>query len=302
MRAFLLPFLIATALAAQLVPAHSSVRAADVSIDLCVTAGTLPLPGAANADVWGFSRSDGECAGAAPSVPGPVLTVDQGDAVSLTIRNTLATPVTLEIPGIAVRGGPRITAPGGGTATATFTAAAPGTYLYQGVERQLPMGLYGALVVRPPTPGRAYEQASTAYDREAVLVLSAVDPAFNAAPATADLSGYAPTHWLINGKAYPETAPVRGGAPGSRLLVRYLNAGFDHTSMRLLGAYARVLARDAFPLAAPFDATSETIAAGATEDVLITMPDGRLALYNRQLHLANGGTAPGGMMTFVEPS
>src|SRR5262245_32207911 len=59
---------------------------------------------------------------------------------------------------------------------------AAGTYLYgSGGDggRQQAMGLYGALIVRPSTAGRAYESAATAYDVEAPLVLSAVDPAFN---------------------------------------------------------------------------------------------------------------------------
>ena len=41
------------------------------------------------------------------------------------------------------------------------------------------MGLYGALVVRPATAGQAYDDAATAFDDEAVLVLSEIDPALN---------------------------------------------------------------------------------------------------------------------------
>ncbi|MCW2876132.1 MAG: ferroxidase [Sphaerisporangium sp.] len=283
-------------IAAGLTLPASPASAANVSIDLCASAGTLTLPGPVTANIWGYALagSGGSCAGVTPSVPGPVLSVDQGDAVSIVVHNTLTTPVSLEVPGLALGQGAGVSAPAGGTATATFTASAPGTYLYQGTERQLPMGLYGALVVRPPAAGQAYGSATTAYDREALLVLSAIDPAFNAAPATADLYHYAPKFWLINGKAYPDTDPVHGVAPGTKVLLRYLNAGFDNTSMRLLGAYERVLARDARPLANPFDATAETIPAGGTEDAVVTIPASgtRFPLYNRQLHQT--------MLTFIQ--
>jgi len=100
----------------------------------------------------------------------------------------------------------------------------------------------------------------------------------------------------------------------SRVL-RYVNAGFDNTSMALLGLHEHVVARDAHLLNNPFDANAETIPAGATEDAIATMPAGAapsthgFPLYNRQLHVTNGDqTAPnpvpatgGGMLTFIHP-
>jgi FtsP/CotA-like multicopper oxidase with cupredoxin domain len=174
------------------------------------------------------------------------------------------------------------------------------------------MGLYGALIVRPPTANQAYDSATTGYDVEALLVLSAIDPAFNAAPDTFDIHSYRATYWLINGKAYPDTAPITASA-GDRVLLRYLNAGFDNTTMALLGMHERVLARDARLLNNPFDANAETIPAGATEDAIATVPSGAgpsphgFPLYNRQQHVTNGaqtGTGPapatgGGMLTFI---
>ena len=173
------------------------------------------------------------------------------------------------------------------------------------------MGLYGALLVRSGVAGQAYGTAATAYDVEAPLVLSAIDPAFNAAPDGFDLHSYRATYWLINGKAYPDTAPIAATA-GQRVLLRYLNAGFDNTSMLLLGMHQRVLAKDARLLNNPFDADAEIIPAGATEDTIATVPSSAppssngFALYNRQLHVTNGtatspGHTPGGMLTFIQP-
>jgi hypothetical protein len=178
------------------------------------------------------------------------------------------------------------------------------------------MGLYGALIVRPSTAGQAYESAATAYDVEAPLVLSAVDPAFNNAgdPMAFDMHAYRATYWLINGKAYPDTTGITAAA-GQRVLLRYLNAGYDNTSMMVLGMHEHVVAKDAWPLNNAYDATADTVPAGATEDAIATVPAGGapsgngFPLFNRQLHLTNGdqaGQSPlpatgGGMLTFIHP-
>jgi FtsP/CotA-like multicopper oxidase with cupredoxin domain len=148
-----------------------------------------------------------------------------------------------------------------------------------------------------------------------MLVLSAIDPAFNADPDTFDMLDYNATYWLINGQAYPDTAPGITATAGQRVLLRYLNAGYDNTAMQLLGMHEHVIAKDANLLSAAYDADAETIAAGATEDAIATVPAFApptakgFPLFNRQLHLTNGdqtGTSPtplsgGGMLTFIHP-
>jgi FtsP/CotA-like multicopper oxidase with cupredoxin domain len=318
---------------AGLMLAGSSASAASVAIDLCAVPGTATVltgPPAVTVPIWGFGipTTAGDCSTATASLPGPQLTVNQGDSVTLRVINALppapppplppAGPVShtirFEIPGITFAAGPT-DALVGISVTRTFTASAPGTYMYQSggdAGRQEAMGLYGALIVRSATPGQAYGTPATAYDVEAPLVLSAVDPNFNAAPDTFDMHSYRATYWLINGKSYPDTAGVTATA-GQRVLLRYLNAGYDNTTMQLLGMHARAVARGARLLNNPFDANAETIPAGATEDLIATVPSGAapsahgFPLYNRQLHLTNGaqtGPAPtpttgGGMLTFI---
>ena len=236
--------------------------------------------------------------------------------MTLNVTNALPAGHTLsfEIPGIDFAPGPT-DADVGATVTRSFTASAPGTYLYASTGsagRQQAMGLYGALIVRSNTANQAYDTATTAFDTEATLVLGAVDPAFNAAPDTFDLKGYRAAYWLINGKSYPDTDPVAATA-GDRVLLRYLNAGYDNTSMALLGMHQRVLARDAILLNNPFDAASEIVPAAGTEDAIAVVPASAppsangFALFNRNLHLTNAPCAPntscaaGGMLTFVQP-
>ena len=330
--------LVLAMIATGLIYGGSAASAATVSINLCALPGTITLPGTPpTATIWGFATTPtpGDCSAATASLPGPQLdvTLSATETTTVTFNVTNALPaghsITFEIPGITFDAGPADVGPGG-TLTRSFTAPASpsaagaanaaGTYLYgSGGDggRQQAMGLYGALIVRPSTAGQAYESAVTAYNVEAPLVLSAVDPALNNAsdPMAFDMHSYRATYWLINGKAYPDTTGITAAA-GQRVLLRYLNAGYDNTSMMLLGMHENVVAKDAWPLNNAYDATADTIPAGATEDAIATVPatggapnGAGFPLFNRQLHLTNGdqaGLSPsplpgGGMLTFIHP-
>jgi FtsP/CotA-like multicopper oxidase with cupredoxin domain len=315
-----IPLVLALCTAAALVVGVTTASSADVTINLCATTGTVDLPGSPGVPVWGFvqkgSAADCSDVRGTATLPAPVLRVQQGDNVTVNVTNDLPAGQTLsfEVPGLSFSPGDSDAAVGS-TVTRMFTASAPGTYLYQSVgdgERQTAMGLYGALIVDSTTSGQAYGTAASAFDVEAPLVLSAIDPTFNADPDAFDMRRYQPTYWLINGKAYPDTSVIHTGddANQRRVLVRYVNAGHDNTTMTLLGLGEHVIARDAHVLPNPFDANAETIPAGETEDVIVTVPAGSapsglthgFPLYNRQLHVGNGApsASPGGMMTFIQ--
>jgi FtsP/CotA-like multicopper oxidase with cupredoxin domain len=295
----------------------SSASAATPSFELCAVAGNAQVTSTTTVPIWGFAvpTTPGDCTTATADIPGPTLVVTAGDAVTIIVHNALPAPagahtIDLEIPGISLDPSSTASADPGSDATVTFTANAAGTYLYQsggGSGRQLAMGLSGALIVRPSVATQAYDDASTAFTVESTLVLSQVDPVFNASPDTADMYAYDATYWLINGEAAPDADSIAAGA-GQTLLIRYLNAGYDNTSMSLLGAHERVIAKDAGLLANPFLADADTIPAGATEDVLITVPStappsaNGFPLFNRNLHLSNGASTDlGGMLTFIVP-
>ncbi|MGH6882366.1 MAG: multicopper oxidase domain-containing protein, partial [Hypericibacter sp.] len=309
-------------------PAH----AAAVTVNLCADEGSVTLPGTAlPVPIWGFVQDTGSGCPAAGAIPGPQLTVNAGDVVTINLTNNLlADNVSLVFPGQNLV--PDITGvTPGGTKSYSFTASSPGTYLYEsGVSPgvQLPMGLYGALVVRPvsapntPILNRAYNDISTLFNSQAVLVLSDIDPNLNNSPDpnAFNMVNYNPTYWLINGKAYPDTAVIPV-APGQRLLLRYVNAGSTNSSMTLLNLRQRLIALDAFAPSPSLqtDVVSQTIASGQTADTIVIGPTapGGLPLYNRQMHITNGlphldpppapgedrgieaPHFPGGMMTFI---
>jgi FtsP/CotA-like multicopper oxidase with cupredoxin domain len=302
-------------------PAAPTTTARVIDPDLCAVPGSVDLPGAAGVPIWGFALKPTPttpCSDVTAQLPGPVLEFATGDVVTLNVTNAIPDQtISLTAPGLSFDPGPTDAGPGE-TVTITFTAGAPGTYLYSSVGdagRQQAMGLYGALLVCATTPcPTSGSQYGSPYARASTLVLSEIDTALNTdllGPDHFDMRNWAPGYWLINGKAHPDSPDITAAA-GDRVLLRYLSAGPETATMTMLGMHGRVLARDAYPLTNPIDVVSETVPAGSTADIIATVPAGtpsgtRLPLYNRQLRLNNGAFsssqfAPadgGGMMTFL---
>lgn len=315
--------------------------------ELCAGVSQVTMPDGVQIPIWGFGENTG--LGCLVQLPGPVLRAPAGTAVTVELVNYLPVATSIIFPGqigVTTNGGstgaftaeapacpddPCLTPTG--PVSYSFTAGAPGTYLYESGTADQPqtaMGLYGALIVDSNTAGQAYSDASTAYDVEEVLVLSEIDPDLNANPSGFNLLDYNPTYWLLNGRAYggpaganadpdvldpddgsaqPYSAAISAAA-GESVLVRYINAGGAHDTMTLLGQHQRIIARNADELTGgqAYDATAETIPSGQTVDaIMVFNTAGSYPLYNRQLHLTNGDFGPahltsdggGGMMTFV---
>jgi FtsP/CotA-like multicopper oxidase with cupredoxin domain len=276
-----------------------------VTINLWAASGTATMPDGTNVPIWGLTRSNPNNGGVA-ALPGPVLEVNQGQQVSIVLHNNLNTKTSLAFPG--QNAPPDLNGvAAGGQKTYTFTASRPGTYLYESgtsPEKQVQMGLYGAMIVHPTTAGQAYIDPATAYDTEAVMVLSEIDPAFHANPNGTSPFHYEPKYFLINGKAYPQTDPIQAAA-GDKVLFRYLNAGSENHSLQLLGMDQTLIARDAFQPNYPTTTFSQMVVPGETYDLIGRVPDGvgagtKFPIYSRDLGLTNGATSNGGMATFVE--
>ena len=105
-------------------------------------------------------------------------------------------------------------------------------------------------------------------------MLSELDPAFNAAPLTYDMTAFAPKYWLINGKGYPETDEIATAA-GNTVLLRYVNAGLVHHSMGLLGLHQTIVATDGQPATNQSTVVAQTVPAGGTLDTIVAMPASR---------------------------
>lgn len=277
------------------------------SFDLYAVTGATNLPGLANpVPVWGYNTVD-----APVNQPGgPVLEVNQGDVVTITLHNQLSEQTALLFQGQSMAPD-LVGAASGGTQTYTFTANKPGTFLYEAgllpnAQHQVAMGLYGALIVHPANPSQAYG-GGTDFDTAHVLVLSELDTALNtsADPAAFDLRKYSPDYYLINGKAYPDTLPM-GVTAGNTVLLRYVNAGLQAHAMSTLGLSQTIIAQDGSPYQYPHTVVSETIATGQTLDTLITIPatGTQFPVYDASLFLRNNtGNSTfaglGGMLTIL---
>jgi FtsP/CotA-like multicopper oxidase with cupredoxin domain len=217
---------------------------------------------------WGYANGNGLM-----QYPGPTLIVNQGQVVTVNLTNQLAVPVSILFPGqtgvVAGGGTPglltREAAPAGGTVSYTFTASQPGTYTYYSgtqPDLQVEMGLVGALIVRPATPGQAYNHADSAFDHEYLFFLSDMDPNIHDAVAAGNLSPDTTSHfavyWMINGRTAPDTMAAAGAPwlphqpynimpmmhPGERILLRMVGAGRDAHPYHTHGNHHRIIARD----------------------------------------------------------
>lgn len=186
---------------------------------LCIRDGLVRMIDGTEVYMWGYGHEAGSF-----TVPGPAIVVTAGDAVSITVTNTLDEPHSLAVfatagfdtarPGVLPE--PSVLAgtgpiPAGASATLAFTAPAAGTYLYGDalaapVNRVL--GLHGALIVRPADGSRTI--AGVTWENERIWVLNEIDPGISAAAGAnvfADPGSvktlFRPRYFTIGGNSLP---------------------------------------------------------------------------------------------------
>ena len=210
---------------------------------LNATSGYIQLPDSNTMFMWGYGTGGGGF-----QHPGPMLCVNQGDTVTVILHNGLTEAVSIMFPGqenVSANGVPaqpqfdglgvvtsltNVAAPNG-TVTYSFVAGNPGTYIYESgtnPEKQVRMGLFGALVVRPTmganfmynradsrfTAGERFSNSSAdTLDEEYMVLLSEIDPYQHQAvelDTAFDLTYYQARYWLINGRGFPDSISDNG--------------------------------------------------------------------------------------------
>jgi FtsP/CotA-like multicopper oxidase with cupredoxin domain len=189
----------------------------------------------------------------------------------------------------------------------------------------------------PPT-----DPHSTAYDREYGMFLNeawAQEHFEGAHIQEHDWSEYRPDIWLLNGRSYPDTiAPPGGGtdpatgdliAPaghdelqfqpisslvtanaGERILLRFVNLGFQQHAMTIDGLRMRVVGKDATLLRRggtwqDYETSDILIGPGESVDAIVVAPtvstETTYRLYNRNLAYLHNPGEPGlgGQMTHI---
>jgi FtsP/CotA-like multicopper oxidase with cupredoxin domain len=275
---------------------------AQTSYDLCASDGTVTMPDSTVVPIWGYANITGgaACTAGLATLPGPELRLLASDGtLTINLTNALAVPVSFFVPGYrsTVTGG----SPGlftgevlpGSTATYTISVRA-GTYLYHSgtdITTQVPMGLYGALVV-DSAAGEAYPGIT--YDQDEVLLYSQIDPNLNADPAGfggARVINWNPQYFLINGEAQPSTSDLSVNT-SEDVLLRFVNAGLETFVPSLDGGlYMDLLAEDGNRYPQPLQQYGIELQAGKTIDAMVNAGSGgSYALYDRAASYDSGVT------------
>ncbi|HEX2911229.1 MAG TPA: multicopper oxidase domain-containing protein [Chloroflexia bacterium] len=259
------------------------------SFTLTAKSGYVTTPDGNVLYMWSYAPGNNDF-----QLPGPNLCVNEGDTVTVILNNTLPEDVSIIFPGQedvkanGVTAQPQYDASGNltsltnvaaktsGSVTYSFVAKNPGTYLYESgtdVAKQVDMGLFGALIVRPKDHTNwAYGSADTVFNanNEYIMLLSEVDPDLHSAVESGlnyDVSKVHPRYWMINGRSFPDTiednfSPLLPSQPYGALvhmrpqdtsnpdpyLVRYINVGMRNHPFHPHGQSGRVIGRDGHQL------------------------------------------------------
>jgi FtsP/CotA-like multicopper oxidase with cupredoxin domain len=249
---------------------------------------------------WGY---DGQ-------VPGPELRVREGDRVRVTLRNRLPVPTTIHWHGLNVP--PAMDGPAGLNQAPVepgaefvyeFTARPAGTRWYHShadPALQVPLGLYGPLIVEPRVPLRTYDREYTYILQEWDLELTP-DVATGGVPRGpgdrtmrgGELGG---DLFLLNGHSHGSIPPVRL-AEGDRVLIRLINAGHMPHAVHLHGHSFKIVATDGNPVPLGMEWVKDTVLIGPAEryDLEFVGDNPGVWMFHCHMehHMANG------MMTLV---
>jgi len=291
----------------------------DPDITLTTQDGYIGLPDGNTVYMWGYAYEN-----LGFQHPGPTLCFTEGQTVVITLNNTtVPEAVSITFPGqtnVEVNTGsgfvpsqPQFSgstmtsltqaAAAGGSITYRFTASQAGSFIYQSgtnPQKQIQMGLFGALIVRPALGHNyMYNWANTRFngDNDYLMLLSEIDPELHWAVEQGlpyNITQYHPRYWLINGRSFPDTiAPNRAEwlptQPYGALLhiqpsdvtlnpdpsaVRFMNVGMLNHPMHPHGDHVQVVGRDGRPLLGPANEDlsyvefGPVIGSGQTKDAL----------------------------------
>ena len=296
------------------------------SFSLTAQSGYIQMPDMNTMYMWSYGLTDGSF-----QHPGPTLCVNEGDTVTVVLQNNMdySLPTSLIFPGQenvlanGVLSQPEFDGSGnltslansaafGGSVTYSFVATRPGTFIYESgtdTKTQVPMGLFGALIVRPGLGAdHVFDRPDSQFTptEEFMALLSEIDPYQHAAWAIGltqgsnyNLNNYRARYWLINGRGFPDSiadnnAPWLPSQPYGALariypydaaihplpaVERFINVGSEEYPFHPHGQNGLVIGRDGYPLEGPgsedlsFEKFAVNIGPGQTWDVLFKWHD-----------------------------
>ena len=289
------------------------------TFNLQARSGRISTPDGSSMFMWGFAKNPGSF-----QMPGPILCVTESPTTEIRVNLTnlnIPEPVSIVFPGQTVVSAEMVVElvpPGpadnlftleagiGETVRYKFKANQPGTYLYESgtnVHKQIQMGLYGALIVRPTMGANfAYNDLTTEFNPsrltgggEYLLLLHDMDPDLHRAVERNepyDITTKHDRYWTINGRSFPDTIaadniaylpsqpygalvrvrPYNALTNAKPALIRMLNAGMSNHPLHPHGNHLRVIAQDGRLLGPGISLSREqftrTAGSGQTFDML----------------------------------
>ena len=219
------------------------------------------------------------------TVPGPTIKVQPGDRVRVVLDNQLPQSTAIHFHGIqvpnAMDGVPYVTqdpVKPGATYTYDFVAQGPAVGMYHShhhAEHQVPDGLMGAFIIGDePVP------VGVTVSQEVPMVLN-----------DAGVIGL-----TLNGKSFPATAPIVA-KQGEWVEIHYMNEGLQIHPMHLHGLAQLVIAKDGYPVPAPYQVDTLDVAPGERYTVLVHATD--LGVWAWHCHILSHAEGDNGMFGMV---
>jgi uncharacterized cupredoxin-like copper-binding protein len=228
------------------------------------------------------------------TVPGPMIKVNVGDKVRIVVTNKLPMSTGVHWHGLEVPftqdGVPDVTQrpiKPGQKFTYEFTARGPMMAMYHShhdAQVQVPNGMLGVFqvgnVALPAGTGPITQEVPMVLNDAGVIGLS------------------------LNGKAFPSTLPIMAKV-GDWVQVDYYNEGLTVHPMHLHGIPQLVIAKDGYPLPAPYRADTILVAPGERYSVLIHPtaeflgPNNTPGIWAFHCHILTHAEGPNGMLGMV---
>jgi plastocyanin len=232
------------------------------------------------------------------TVPGPWIKVNVGDKVKIVVKNDLPMSTGVHFHGLevpfAMDGVPDVTQDPikpGTTFTYAFTAKGPQMAMYHShhdAQVQVPNGMLGIFQVGDiPLPANTGPVTS-------------VEPMVLNDAGVVGLS--------LNGKSFPSTLPIMAKV-GDWVEINYFNEGLQMHPMHLHGIPQLVIAKDGYPLPAPYTVDTLAVAPGERYTVLVhpnadhlgPVKDGKPTpgIWAFHCHILTHAESPNGMFGMV---
>jgi len=245
--------------------------------------------------VWGYNGQ----------MPGPELRVTEGDTVRVTLVNQLPVPTTIHWHGInvpnamdGVAGLNQDPVKPGATFTYAFTATPAGTRWYHSHTDpavQVPLGLYGALIVEPRQPAATYEREYTLllaeWDTELTPAVAAGSAPIGPKDALLRGGELGADLFLVNGKMHGAIPPLLV-TEGERVLLRLIHTGAIPHPIHTHGHSFQIVATDGNPVPEGARLTKDTVLIGPAEryDLALVADNPGVWMVHCHIehHMANG--------------